>query len=206
MMCRRAVLGALLLGFASTAAPAAERSCAVAGLTGTAIEIDAGSGWRALEGAALPAGAMRLRTGADTRAEIRCSDGIAVTLGIATEVELAALTGAAGPEAGVLIRLARGIIGLVAPERTTMRFEVETPLAIASVRSTEWLVDANPGVEDAVFVRKGLVLVTAGGETYEVRAGEGVTILPSKRAKQPPAPWGAARIAAAGARLGHAWP
>lgn len=213
-----AALAALLVP-AGAAGAAEPRACAVTGLEGNRIEIAAAGGWLPLAGAELPEGPTRLRTGAGTRAEIRCADGLAVTLGPETEIDLSGLVG--DPGRPVLLRLAAGIVGLVAPVAPAGGLAVETPLAIASVRSTEWLVEAGELGATAVFVRAGRVAVTppGGAETWLLGPGEGIDLAP------PPAPptrgpgavaapadaeasvrrWPAERIAAAGARLGFGW-
>ena len=67
----------------------------------------------------------------------RCDDGLVLTLGAGIEVELEGLIGPAGPAESIVLRLLRGIIGIEAPNRTWKSFEVWTPLAIASARTTD---------------------------------------------------------------------
>jgi ferric-dicitrate binding protein FerR (iron transport regulator) len=105
----------------------------------------------------------------------------------------------------VAIQLIEGIIGLVVPQRNWRRFEVSTPVAIASVRSTEWLIEWRRGGSAAVFVRMGEVAVrSAQGERFMLGMGDGITISAAGAAgdvKQ----WGAARIAESTAMLGFEW-
>jgi hypothetical protein len=201
----RSILWAALALVASAGAAAATtRSCSVTGKEGAGIEIESGGQWRPLAGGVLPEGTVRLRTDASTRAEITCDDGIVVTVGTATAVDLVWLTGEAGSERHVLLRLSEGIVGLLAPLRNWAGFTVETPLAIASIRSTVWLVEHEAATGTAVFVREGEVGVAAGRERFGLKPAEGITI----PADGPPGAvtvWGEARVARAIARLGFGW-
>ena len=55
-----------------------------------------------------------------------------------------------------------GIAGFVAPQRSWNKFEVATEVAIASVRSTEWLVESDLEGTTAIFTRRGHVDVQVG--------------------------------------------
>ena len=83
---------------------------------------------------------------------------------------------------------------------------MRTPLAIASARTTTWLVEYAEATGTGVFVRLGSVDVAAarGGATARLDAGEGVTIVPGA-ARVQVVRWGEGRIAGAGATLGFGW-
>ncbi|MEQ8349568.1 MAG: FecR family protein [Sneathiellaceae bacterium] len=198
-----ALLCPLLLAGPAQAAESV-RTCRVERVEGTTVRYRQGEDWVALAVTALPEGATRVETGGDTRVEIRCSDGIVVTIGFGTRVDLSHLTGPQDSRGDVLLDLVDGIIGIVAPEGSWSSFRVRTPLAIASIRSTEWLVEHEAGQATAVFVRRGTVAVEAGGTERALSAGEGVTIAADG---QPAAVmnWGQPRIARTAARLGFAW-
>lgn len=200
----RGVVCAGLAAALLSAGAAGAADCALHRLEGERIDIRGPAGWVALPGAALPPGAAALRTGPGTRVEIRCAGGVVVTLGEGTEIDLSELAAPADAD-GVLVRLFRGIAGFVAPEPQAAPIAVATPLAIASIRSTEWHVESARRTGTAVFVRKGRVAVTAGAATVELAPGEGVDVA-TDGTLPAPHPWGAARIARAGGRLGFGWP
>lgn len=91
---------------------------------------------------------------------------------------------------------------LVTVEPGSGDFQILTPRAVASVRGTEWAVDAAPDVT-SVFVVTGRVAVTprGGGSGVVLQAGEGVDVRgpgPQRAIR-----WGAARAAALLARFGR---
>lgn len=117
----------------------------------------------------------RLVTGAGGRIGIACADGIVVTVGDSATLDLARLP--RGSDRSMVLELLDGIARFVLPERRPAgRFEVITPSAVASVRSTDWLAEASGGDRAAVFVLRGVVAVAARGRDGEVEltAGEGV--------------------------------
>lgn len=203
MKCLRT--GALGLGLLGMATAAAARDCAISAIEGAPIEIWAQGQWRDAVTGPLRAGDDVLRTGDAARVEIRCTDGLVVTVGIGTEVTLDALL--APVPGGLLMEIYRGIIGLVAPGRAPVGISVGGPLAIASVRSTEWLVSVGEDATTATFVREGRVAVAprnTTGSTAVLGPGEGRDIRPGGAGDV--VQWGAARVAATGAALGFDWP
>lgn len=81
-------------------------------------------------------------------------------------------------------------------------FQIMTPRAVASVRGTEWAVDAAPDAT-SVFVLSGRVAVTpqGGGSGVVLQAGEGVDV--RGPGPQQAIRWGQARVAALLARFGR---
>jgi hypothetical protein len=153
---------------------------------------------------ALPAEA-KITTGFETRVRIVCDDGTIVTIGSATEVNLENLVDVADSRRSVAMQLIEGIIGLVIPQRNWRRFEVRSPVAIASVHSTEWLIEWHRGESAAVFVRMGEVAVrSAQSERFILGMGEGITISAAGAAGEVKQ-WGGARIAESTAMLGFDW-
>lgn len=138
----------------------------------------------------------RLRTGADAKAEVTCDDGAVVTLGAATDLDLGRIAGAGN--AGSLLGLLEGIARFMLPEnRKPGAFEVTAPTAVASVRSTEWLMQVDPR-GTAVFVVRGRVGVQgrAAGPIADLNPGQGVDVPPATAASSPRA-WSAERVATA---------
>ena len=121
--------------------------------------------------------ADRIRTAADGRAEITFTDGSILTVGPDSEVEVSFFA----PEASdstALLDLVSGIARLTVNKATGWgRFEVRTTTAVASVRGTDYLVEALPD-KSAVFVAEGRVAVSsrAGAGTIILRMGQGVDV------------------------------
>jgi hypothetical protein len=134
-----------------------------------------------------------IKTGADGKVRIVCFGGVTVTVGPSTEARIdrfvtsktAGLSSAFALLSGI-IRLVGG--ALAGPTEIT----VETPNALAAVRSTDWLVQRTAS-STAVFVEEGTVAVRskAGGEvTLADREG---TDVPDGEMPRPPRIWGEAR-------------
>lgn len=195
---------ASLIGATATIAAGGERSCTLRAESGPPGEIFVAGSWQPLQQGQAVDRDARLRTGDATRMHIVCDDGIRVTVGVSTEIVLGGLVGPTGADRTIGVKLLSGIAGFVAPERNWGAFEVATDLAIASVRSTEWLVETSADEGTAVFTRKGMVDVQASGATLSLGAGQGVTVAASGAAEAVKI-WGAARIAQANAALGYDW-
>lgn len=114
-----------------------------------------------------------VKTGPDSRVVLQCDDKTIITVGPDTEIALEDFVAEAGPVHNVLIRLLQGIVGIVAPNRAWNKFEVETSVAIASVWSTEWLVESSLESGTAVFVAVGSLDVQAAQQAYVLMEGEG---------------------------------
>ena len=182
------------------------RACSVSAIQGAPARAQVLGRWSDLKIGRLPDDASVIATGPGARLEIRCDDGLVLTLGAGIEVELEGLIGPTGPAESIVLRLLRGIIGIEAPNQTWKSLEVSTPLVIASARTTDWLVEYSEPTGSGVFVRTGSVNVVAarGGSAVPLDAGEGVTIVPGA-ARVQVVRWGEARIAGAAATLGFGW-
>jgi len=159
--------------------------------------------WFALsEGERIPADAT-VATGPATRLRIVCGRDTVVTVGVGTRMDLAELTQA---EQGLLLELIDGIVGVFLPDDSAAELEVRTPLAIASVRATRWLVEHSAGDGTAVFTQAGAVAVRMGddGPPVTVEAGEGVSISAAGEAGAVKT-WGVARIRRSTDALGFDW-
>jgi len=202
---RCAAVAALLAILHPVSASAEARACAVAHVEGEHGRIRHDDVWRPLAVGALPAGEVRIETGPETRAQIACDDGVELTVGAGTTVDLERLIGEAGRERSVLLRLLEGVVGAVAPQRNWSRFDIQAPLAIASVRSTEWLVGHDPASGSFAFVRKGMVTVDplAAGPPMDLEVGQGVDVTPT--GVEGPRAWPVARIEQIGGRIGYGW-
>lgn len=185
-------------------AAALARDCAAAAVEGPEARILDGAGWRALAPGPLPSARVRIATGDGTRIEIVCDDGIVLTLAPESDIGLDALLGEGAEGENVILNLFRGLLGVDAPAPRERRFDVRTPLAIASARSTVWLIQHHPETGTAIFVRRGAVWAITRGALSTVRRGEGIDVRPDGSAG-PVVRWGPRRIAAARAALGFGW-
>lgn len=152
------------------------RSCGLATVQGQASIERGGQLLNATAGAVLTTN-DRLVSGADSRLEIRCNDGVRVNVGADTKLEMSTLVAGGQASQNVVLRLLNGIVRVALPTvRSWRRFEVQTPTAVASVRATDWIVQAESNGATAVFTVEGQVLVSdrAGSQGAFLNAGEGI--------------------------------
>jgi len=199
---RTCLLPALVGTMMSAALPAAaaERTCQMAEIVPTATLSHEGKLSNATVGAALAAKDV-LRTGPGGRVEVTCSDGSQVTVGPDTEINVGSLIGEEGESNSIGMSLHRGIARFLAPVRTWGTFNVFGPVAVASVRSTEWIMET-PKLGTNVFVMEGVVEVQGKrGQTVRLSPTYGVDVAPDGTMAAPKK-WGASRVAAAKQKLG----
>lgn len=142
----------------------------------------------------------RLTTDGGGRLTIRFADGSIVRVGGFSDMTIREYRRPAGGD-GILdlIRgLARAIVG---DARDGGGFRIETTTAVASVRGTDWMIEAEPGLT-AVFVSEGEVSVSGDGESVVLETGEGTDVARGA-GPTPPASWPPDRIADLLARLGN---
>ena len=135
----------------------------------------------------------QIRTGPAAKLRVECEGGLVIVIGPRTEIGIDEyLPAQSGSGLGMVLGLLTGIVRLIGPAQAPQRLEVRTRVALASVRSTDWLVQAGPP-GTAVFAREGRVGVrgTSGGEVL-LEPGFG-TDVPPGRPPEPPHAWGAAR-------------
>lgn len=144
-------------------------------------------------------------TGQSGRVHIKCGERASFTVGTHSQIVFEKLLRAAETES-LIVRISRGIAGFVVTLLGRDRFEVHTPSAVASVRSTEWTVDATRK-GTAVFVRKGAVNVAGSrgtGSGARLQAGEGVDVGRDGTVSTVRS-WGQTRIQRMNDRLGFDW-
>lgn len=138
-----------------------------------------------------------VRTAAGARLKLEFIDGSVVQLGEGTELALEWFLYAPEEQTqNVLLQASAGIFRVIA-ELLLPRsaFVVQTATAAASVRGTDWIVEAAPGAT-AIVVLDGRVAVrnavpTVSGEVV-LQPGEGTTV-EAGLAPRPPSVWGDAR-------------
>lgn len=135
-----------------------------------------------------------VRTGAESRLQIVCNDGLQIVIGAGTELAVRSyLTNETGGRLEVLLGLLRGIVRLIGAVSATPRtIEIDTRTAVASVRSTEWLIEStDKGTGVLAILGQVTVIGLAGGQVV-LQPGEGTDVAPGI-APKPPATWGLAR-------------
>jgi hypothetical protein len=134
-----------------------------------------------------------LRTGAASRLLVRCTDGLEIALGPATDLILRSYLTQPSGSLTVLLGLLEGIARLVGgPAPHGQVIQMDTRTAVASVRSTEWLVESTArGTHVLAIVDEVRVAAIAGGEVV-LRPGEGTDVPPGASPKAP-ALWGEAQ-------------
>ena len=176
------------------------RTCQITEVAGVATLTHDGVPGAATVGADL-ATADQLTTGPSGRVEVACSDQTHVTVGPDTDINLGSLIGEEGDDASIGMSLHRGIARFLAPVRTWGTFNVFGPVAVASVRSTEWIMDT-PKHGTNVFVLQGVVEVQSKrGQAVRLQPSYGVDVAPDGTMAAPKV-WGAKRVAEVKQRLG----
>jgi hypothetical protein len=168
--------------------------CHVTRQVGVATLMHGSSSVPATVGAPVSAG-DRIVTGEGGRVELTCGDGSVIVLGERTNASLAIFQIEGDRPLKRLLRLIGGILRLNAPASGAEdRFEVMTDTAVASVRSTHWIVDAKPDTT-GVFVQEGRVAVTSLDVPASVILDPGFgTDVARGAAPTTPKRWGQARI------------
>jgi hypothetical protein len=190
--------GALVL--AAQPAAAEQRTCEVAEVAGDATVTHDGSLAAVAVGADLASSDV-LQTGSSGRIDVACSDGTRVTLGPDTQINLGSLVGEQDQNGSIGMSLHRGIARFLAPVRTWGTFNVFGPVAVASVRSTEWIMET-PKQGTNVFVLDGVVAVQSKrGDNVHLQPTYGVDVAADGTMGEPKK-WGAKRVTDVLTRLG----
>lgn len=138
-------------------------------------------------GAVLPQGA-RLSVPEGGHVSVRLADGSVVRIQQQSDLTLQRLErkGAAGDVQSEL-KLERGRVdSSVQPQRRSgQRFEIHTPLAVASVRGTEFGVGIDEGGRTIASVTEGLVAIRAAGPEALLPAGQGLAVAAGGRIGAP---------------------
>jgi hypothetical protein len=145
----------------------------------------------------------RVVTAVDGRVEIAFRDRTVLVVGPASEIIVADYE---IDDTGNRLRGLLSLIGGILRATVTRgveggSFDVQTRVAVASVRSTDWIIEADQPDHAAVFVVDGVVEVVSTSEKTGVRveAGFGTDVVAGK-APTPPKQWGKKRVDAALAR------
>lgn len=135
-----------------------------------------------------------IRTEPAARIKLRFLDGTIVALGSETRMVVTEYLPERTP-ASRLLDLIQGILrATVSATREGAGFDVRTRTAVASARSTDWVIESKAETS-AVFVVEGRVVVKSIGAPDEVTLGpgEGTDVAAGSPPKEP-AEWGRARV------------
>lgn len=135
-----------------------------------------------------------IRTGPASRLSIVGDDGLQILIGPGTELAIhnyLSQDRAGGLE--IVLGLLQGIARLIGGEpKTRRRIEVDTQTAVASVRSTEWLIESTERGTGVLSIQGEVTVVGLAGGSVVLRPGQGTDVAPGV----PPRPavtWGQAR-------------
>ena len=135
-----------------------------------------------------------VRTGADGRVVVESDAGLKLVIGAASEVRVRRwLVEQQQSRIDIALGMVTGILRLLGePTDKSRSVEVQTRAAVASVRSTEWVVDAT-AAGTAVLSIEGPVVVRSpsGGVTLRTGDGTDVTLTTAPTA---PAQWEQPRV------------
>jgi hypothetical protein len=153
-----AALAMTLLGGTARAADAGE----VTLVSGIAERFASGAGWQSLALRAKVEQGDRLRTGADSRLELKLADNSLLRLGAKSELQLQKVSVIGAKSRNVSVRLSIGrlwsaVSKLLGPENN---FEVRTDNAVAGVRGTRFEAVRDESGGTTVKVHDGRVLVS----------------------------------------------
>ena len=155
------LLGTVLLLLSPGVARAASPAGTVVGLSGPCFVEGAGQRNPLTIGDALQV-ADTVEVPAGGKLKLRMHDGSVIAVASGTRLTIAAYdVDASGQRRDAKLSLAVGLLrAVVAPVERPARFEVETAVGTAAVRSTDWFVEAKPG-SARVGVLTGSVSLTS---------------------------------------------
>lgn len=135
-----------------------------------------------------------LRTGPQSRLQIGCTDGLEITIGPTTELTLRRfLADQPGRPIQIVLGLLQGIarlVGAAIPGGRTI--EIDTRTAVASVRSTQWLLESTDKGTGVLSIEGEVTVLALAGGQVVLQPGEGTDVPPGGPPKAP-ALWGEAR-------------
>jgi hypothetical protein len=188
---------ALVLAF-RVAAEEKEFVARVLQLTGSAtvVHADGSAALPLAKDAPILAG-DQVATGGQSRLRLRFADGSVLTLGERTELAIDRFQHAGPGLRDVLLSVPTGIVrALVRAVMNRADFEIRTQTAVASVRGTDWILQADSN-ETSVVVLEGRVTVASVdrrlGPAVVLGQGEGTTVARGAP-PTPPKRWGQARV------------
>ena len=179
----------------------AQSAGTVIGISGDCFVVSGGTRTALRLGLAVQVGDI-LDVAAPAKLKLRMADGSIISVAAGTQMTIRAYAvDAAGQRQDASLSLGQGLLrAVVAPVTGPARFEVNTAVGTAAVRSTDWFVEASRGAMQ-VGVLTGSIVMTSGA------TGAGITIperwgarLEAGRNPVPPRVWSQAEFDAVIAR------
>ena len=186
--------GLVAAGAGPASALAEEAVGEIASMSGSVLVLRDQGGFTALSPGSAIFAADIVRTGADGKVLILCRDGLRLAVGGGTEIAVRAyLVDAPNGTLQAALGLLRGIVRLIGGDSLRRQWiEVDTRTAVASVRSTEWLVESTAKGTGVLSLVGAVEVVGLAGGRVLLQPGEG-TDVPPGGPPNPPARWGAPR-------------
>ncbi len=195
------LIACLSIGFVSPVGAQMPETCVVASVEGQA-NVSTGNTDSQSAVVDLELGvSSKLKTGPEARVTMTCDGGLEVVVGPETEIDVLGLID--GDTRPFGLRLIDGVAGFLFSSEDGNSVQIQTPSAVAAVRSTEWAMKVENGAS-AVFTREGTVSVTVDGAGAELGPGEGIDVSSSGEIG-PVVNWGPARIEQLSTLLGPEW-
>jgi hypothetical protein len=186
--------GALLLLFGNVAATAAPAGTIV-GVNGACFVVSAGARTVVRLGQPVQIGDT-VEVPANGKLKLRLIDGSVVSVASGSRMSVAALsTDGAGQRQDARLTLAEGLLrAVVAPVQHPSRFEVNTAVGTASVRSTDWFVEATGGAMQVGVLTGSVVMTSAATRRSEIIPARWGARLEAGRDPVPPRTWSEAEF------------
>lgn len=128
----------------------------------------------------------RIVTGPDSRIKIEFADRSVLAIGSDSDITVDTFLTEQGNRVSAVLSMLFGIVrATITPASAQAGFDIKTRAAVASARSTDWIVEAKPD-HTSVFVAEGEVAVIhRDGGGVVLTAGEGTDVIGDAPPKQP---------------------
>jgi len=139
---------------------------------------------------------------ADGKLKLRMADGSVISVAAGTRLTIAAYTvDAAGQRQDAQLSLARGLLrAVVAPVERPAKFEVDTAVGAAAVRSTDWFVEGSATAMQVGVLTGSVEMTSAATKRPEMIPARWGARMEAGRDPVPPRLWSPAEFAAVIAR------
>ncbi len=139
---------------------------------------------------------------ADGKLKLRMADGSVISVAAGTRLTIAAYTvDAAGQRQDAQLSLAQGLLrAVVAPVERPAKFEVDTAVGAAAVRSTDWFVEGSATAMQVGVLTGSVEMTSAATKRRETIPARWGARMEAGRDPVPPRLWSPAEFAAVIAR------
>lgn len=136
----------------------------------------------------------RIVTGPDSRIKIEFADRSLLAIGSDSDITVDTFLTEDGSRVSAVLSMLLGIVrATITPAKAQAGFDIKTRAAVASARSTDWIVEVTPD-RTSVFVEEGEVsVIHRDGGGVILKPGEGTDVIGGAPPKQPMR-WGDERM------------